>query len=528
MMSDNRGEEMDTELHLERDHSAVDGYQSLDFSQPIVQLLPEQQTHLELLSHLASYSELLIAVVGPAGVGKSTLAQSLSAQREEPEDTLMLHADLMMGLPAVLNSIASCWDLPQLPESLAEAKEAIRRAALARAEEARSLLVIIDQAEQLDIDTLNDIAHIALLAPQSLSFALFGAPGFESGFREGPTLAPVHVLRLEPMTSEGAAIMADQVFGAGAVSDDQIAFAFNRSEGLPLIFLRELEDLLLSSAATQPEAALKRGKFPLTHILAVTAVAAALVLSFLYQDKSPELSPEQQLLATLEDDSAAAANEHFDDSQSTELTLSTPVVVDGSAEPVGGEQPAEIPDFNYPAAASSTTTDESVDRSARSFDRAPQSDVRPQSITDKVSAAEANLAMQQAGQDLPSSATATANTITTTSTGIATATGATSTPYSPDERALMAASGYVAQLLGSHSEQGAQAFIQRWQGQLSGKLYLYQTRHNGKDWHVVVSGVYPDRAAAQRAVAAMPRSLRDQTPWIKDVQTVKKILSDRT
>lgn len=519
MMSDNRGEEMDTELHLERDHSAAAGYQSLDFSQPIVQLLPEQQTHLELLSHLASYSELLIAVVGPAGVGKSTLAQSLSAQREEPEDTLILQADLMMGLPAVLNSIASCWDLPQLPESLAEAKEAIRRAALARAEEARSLLVIIDQAEQLDIDTLNDIAHIALLAPQSLSFALFGAPGFESGFREGPTLAPVHVLRLEPMTAEGAAIMADQVFGAGAVSDDQIAFSYNRSEGLPLIFLRELEDLLLSSTVTQPETTVKRGKFPLTHILAVTAVAAALVLSFLYQDDSSELSPEQRLLATLEDGNAAAANERFDDRQSTELALSSPVLVDDSAEPVAGEQPAEVPDFNYPAAASPTTTDESVDRSAGSFDRAPQSDEPPQSMTDKVSAAEASQTMQQAGQDLPLSAAATATT--------ATASGATSASYSPDERALMAASGYVAQLLGSHSEQGAQAFIQHWQGQLSGKLYLYQTRHNGKDWHVVVSGVYPDRVAAQRAVAAMPRSLRDQTPWIKDVQMVKKTLSDR-
>lgn len=99
--------------------------------------------------------------------------------------------------------------------------------------------------------------------------------------------------------------------------------------------------------------------------------------------------------------------------------------------------------------------------------------------------------------------------------------------YSADERELMAASGVVIQLLGSYNRAGALDFIARWQGKVSGRLYLYQTRHNNKDWHVVVAGIYPNRDKAKQAVAAMPGLLRQQSPWVKDVQTVGKLLKQR-
>lgn len=483
---------METDLHLEMDEVTLSGSAlGQNFSQPVVQLLPEQQETLELLSHLASYSELLVVVSGSAGIGKTTLATALSAQREDPEDTLSLNADLMTSQMGILTSIAAHWDLPQLSDNLAEAKDAIKQATDQRYSDGRSTLVVIDQAEQLDTETLNDIAHLALLSPQALSFALFGTRGFENNLRESPTLAPVHVVKPEPLTEDAAKRLSAQVFGADALADDQIRFAFQNSAGLPLLFLRELEDLLLASGQAQEVAAGDtKTRFPLTHIVAVCGVAAALVMSFLYQaDVEPELSPEEALLATLESPEAKA-----------ELVFPEEVVVsDAAVAVIDGDASTEnaLPAIDPNIA-------EVVVENEPDFNYQPSQDIATETAEPQPSAsgtAEESLAAQ-----VPASK---------------------SVEYSANEQALLNASGFVAQLSGFYNIAGAESFIARWSGKTGSDLFLYKSRHKGKDWHVVVAGIYPNRVAAKKAVAAMPAQLRSQTPWIKDVQAVQKLLKER-
>jgi len=64
------------------------------------------------LQHLALYSELLIVITGDEGAGKSFLVNALIASREEPEYSLLIKADFMLGLPAILQQIAQSQDLP--------------------------------------------------------------------------------------------------------------------------------------------------------------------------------------------------------------------------------------------------------------------------------------------------------------------------------------------------------------------------------------------------------------------------------
>ena len=63
-----------------------------DFVMP--QLLPTQTKTLELLTHLTSYSDLMVLVSGPEGAGKTTLANALAASREDSE-TLGFSADAL-------------------------------------------------------------------------------------------------------------------------------------------------------------------------------------------------------------------------------------------------------------------------------------------------------------------------------------------------------------------------------------------------------------------------------------------------
>jgi DamX protein len=481
---------------------------------PLPQLLSGQRKHLELLAHLASYSELLVAVTGPSGSGKTVLAQALAAQREDPEESLFITADLMLGMPAILSQIARRWDMPQLSDDIVHAREAIKDIALLRYNDGLSLLVIIDQADQLDADTLNDIAHFALLAPQAISFALFGQPGFELAFRESPAQAPVHVLNLEPLSLDDAALLIQQVFSPGqplALTQDELLFIWQQSAGWPQALLHHAEDYLLSPGAADAEAitpaAAQPNRFPLLHMLAIAGVAAALVVSFLYRagdDPAQVASPEQRL-------------EIAQQGRAQDEDASTPV--DGSLSPFAADDAIETteiappvvktdvtsdaPDYNY--AVAETESAVQVNEPAAAQAKPGIADVTaPSSVPEKAAAAPARSAVSE----------------------VAAPRMQPNTPSrSADERALLAVkSGFVVQLFGTYQVDNASAFRLQWQSQVAGSLYQYRTEHNERPWFVVVAGVYGNRDEAKAAVNALPRELRTQSPWIRDVSAVQNIL----
>ena len=73
---------------------------------------------------------------------------------------------------------------------------------------------------------------------------------------------------------------------------------------------------------------------------------------------------------------------------------------------------------------------------------------------------------------------------------------------------------YLAQVLGSYSEETAQKFIQKIGGQKF-EVYYLETEHKGKPWFVVFYGVFPAKAHAQDAVKNAPKIIRSQNPWIR-------------
>jgi DamX protein len=97
--------------------------------------------------------------------------------------------------------------------------------------------------------------------------------------------------------------------------------------------------------------------------------------------------------------------------------------------------------------------------------------------------------------------------------------------YTADESALLAAKGgYIVQLLGSYQEAGADGFKAEWQAKVTGNLYRYKTSYKGRDWYVVVAGVYSSRGEVTAAVNLLPSALRKQSPWIRPVSAVQDVL----
>lgn len=460
-------------------------------------LLDSQKRHVELLSHLASYSELLVAVTGVDGAGKSFIANSLAAQREAPEETLLLTASVMLGMPSILSSIAGHWDMPAIHEDSARAREAIRNEALSRAEEGGNLLLIIDQADQLDAETLNDVAHFALLAPQAISVILFGTPGYETQFRDSPAQAPVHVLAIEPLTDVEISMLMAKVFGDGDVcpfSRKELSDLMTASGCLPGPALTQAEKILSSASRVATPA--KTG-FPLRNILAIAGVATVIMMILIYQwgagsqvaDSETGTEPSTIKDFNYPDDPAAVPSGEAAEVPTTELA-DRPVASVSSREAASADTNASVED---------TSSDPQVDVS-RQQAAAPE-----QQVTETIEAASSPGSASPAQAD--------------------TSPALQSPSYTPDEQALLAPdSGYIVQLLGSYNPEGAERFRSEWRSQVTGTLYRYQTTHNGRDWHVVVSGVYSSRAEASAAVNALPESLRSQSPWIRPVGDVQQVI----
>lgn len=484
----------------------------------MVHLLDSQSRNVELLAHLASYSELLVAVTGPEGAGKTVVANALAAQREAPEDTLFLTASVMLGMPAILSTIANHWDMPAIYEDGSQSREAIKKEALARAEDGGNLLLIIDQADQLDSDTLNDIAHFALLAPQAISFTLFGLPGYELLFRNSPAQAPVHILNVDGLTDNEVTTLLANVYGDGdlcPLDAREVEQVVAMSGALPGGLLVAAEKLL--SAPRKPTVANAASGFPLRNILGIALIVTVLVMLLIYQ------------FSAKEDGSAVVPVMEQESSESNSNGVNSQLPKDDV-----------VTDYNYPALDNGKNVSNSVDaKDTKSTTQetvelevptvlASKDGLRDQVVT-------TNTPVVPTAEPVVSPATPTPKPVSIEAKPAPTNTLKSQTSTSPvaiakrsytaDELALLKPSaGYIVQLLGSYSADGATGFKQTWKASVTGTLYQYETMHNGQPWFVVVSGVYGSKAEAVAAVNALPPKIRRQSPWVRPLKDAQNAL----
>ncbi len=83
---------------------------------------------------------------------------------------------------------------------------------------------------------------------------------------------------------------------------------------------------------------------------------------------------------------------------------------------------------------------------------------------------------------------------------------------------------YTIQLLASSRENDLQQYTRT--HKLQGKATYYHSKTNGKDWYVLVYGLYKSRSEAQSALAKLPENLRAEKPWVKSIASVQKSMKE--
>lgn len=81
---------------------------------------------------------------------------------------------------------------------------------------------------------------------------------------------------------------------------------------------------------------------------------------------------------------------------------------------------------------------------------------------------------------------------------------------------------YTLQLMGSYDYVTLKKFLAQYS--LTGnEIAMFKTIYNGKDWYVLVYGIYPSRTQAQTGIDSLPNSLRQNTqPWIRKLENIQK------
>lgn len=464
-------------------------------------LSESQLKQLEMLQHLSLYSELLILVCADKGMGKTFIANALLASRETPDQSLMIKGDFSLTYLDMLHNFAQFLDLADLADDI----ESIEQQVIARClqiteEEQGSVLLIIDQAEQLPDDVLEDINQLALLAPNALHIMLLGPKGFDGKLLAlAEPQAPFHMMDIEPLSDDEADVILLEQFPGQEWEAEQADFIIKQSAGNPGKILHLAQQLL---AKTEPLPA--ASKFPITHFAAIVLVALVLIGAYFYQN-STSSDASSLVVETLPIEAIQVASSEVDSSISTPDTSAISNTLENAA-PVGDVTPiAEVDqtevlgsedevDFNFPKSDITGTEDESL---------------VPAVATEALPSEES----------LSSKEPLSSEVVTPQASRVI---------YSADEQQLMSApnSAFVIQLFGSFNAKNSKTFQNAHETDDT-RLLQYEGEYQNKPWHVVIAGPFNSKPLALEASKKLSSRLRDQKPWVRSVSDIQTVLRNR-
>ena len=463
------------------------------------------------LFHLLEYTDLIICLSGPRGMGKTTLLNFLID--ENSEDWRCAYMDGRVPYTAGLfyTEVASAFSIKT-------------GGGLLRAEDLRESLntlkvhqylpvLMLDNAESLSPDILdlllplietgdNDDAEPGLrliLAIDSEQEEILSV--LQEKLRDAENLKRVPLMPLDDEQCRAYILQRLEIFGLEPeppFTEGNIARIYKASQGIPArinqIALSLMEQHDIPVASTRPRQALQPWTLRLIVTVAVLFVASSVFWIVLQPASKPSTPTADNL---------------------------QPVV---TRLPLPARQSADRED---PAAVA-------VGSGSGPIRRRTAADPGNTALTD------APTTTPGAGLPTPVESVADETTLPTAASPKVAAHSPVATPVdepplSPDLTRHLAwlyaqdKSAWTLQLLGAGRESSVADYIR--QHRLENQAHYVISRRQGKAWYSLVYGLYSSRAEARAQAARLPRALRGSEPWIRrlgDIQTeVERDLGDR-
>ena len=514
----------------------------------------DRQTLLDQIVEFSLYSNAMIAVTGPLGAGKTTLAKNFCERFADEAVCVRVAATLFMNQGQFLDALQSSLSFKPAPGL--DTEFAINQICQYAAEldlEARSLIIIIDDAHELSAEVLQLLTklldscvdssiHALLLGERQLDnllqntltneaqdrLAVFPLDGFASdethdyirfklataGFNkemplEGGVVGAIHNAS-QGMPGAINGLIANALNAAAPA----VAVAPAPSIGAPAAVMDELDDIDEFGPLTSGERF--AGIDDIEQFEGLHASerlesgdedgAADMQLTWLAGVQPRYLSAAAILLVLL-----TGTLLFWDASPRVTESLPIPVAIAPAAIPPVQDEPELIPtSIAETPAAVAVVAAAAITKTANAVSSAPVDAIIAEAVS-----VEENEPVQVAAQE------AVANVVEQ----VAEVPVLEATPVLAEASAFEglllqeAPESFAVQLSASRSEANISAFV----GQLSGNqpVGYFETRHQGGPWFVAVLAPFSDRDQATRAISALPEKMRSNQPWIRSVAGIQ-------
>jgi len=502
--------------------------------------------HLDLLHHLTQHSELLLLVTGERGAGKTSLLRQFVAQANESWRICVVDANPMMYRDQLLRQIYKGFGLAERSGGGHDLALTLLQEQLGRWQRGAEVAVlIVDDAHELPLpafELLMRLAEASTNGNKLVRLVLFCEPQIES-LLAAPQIQPyrhrvTHTLTLAGFSLEDTANFIRHRLGAAGLSDDSPLYQNNPfspaaltriaklSQGLPAQVSRLATEALIVACGSEmgrPSAASGAARprrkagwtLPVYAVIAALALGAVLVLQDKLRSQRADQGdkdghPPQQLqpkAVTKQHGQIRRLMPEPATRPPSELAATYPAGMEDADEPqaqvatdtIAPTAPASGDPEPEPAAKAAQPSSDSAPEPGTGDPDAKQGPTRPRPQP-PVEA--------EAPREPPASPTPREES---------------EKPPAPADGAawLLAADPrhYTVQLLGASRAAFVHQFIAA--HELEGRAVLIKTRRKGKDWFVLLYGTYPTKQEARAALANLPDTLKEASPWLRSIASLR-------
>lgn len=482
---------------------------------------PALGPRLDLIKYLIDDSRLLLYVIGERGSGKSALLDEVLAMARDGWRVARIQANAMLDPLALLGDLIQALNPGVRGQDRDALLAALEDLITAATETPFVPVVLVDDAHELSEEALKLLFSLGRGSREAYRFriVLFCEPEIDTVLK-APGLAAVspplaHVVDLPPFTVEDTrAYLTERLARVGLRAllplDTGVADRIHQdARGLPGAIDAVARETLWHgrgqpSPAREPVpapdadrgspwGAVRKHGWRLYTAAAMLAVVTGFIV---YEIVTPtdEVRPEPARgVVPLDVPPLQTA-------PAPTPVPSVPAAGDGRAAPPQAEpadrSPVAAPGSNQPPA----TAPRAIERvTERELENPPGGSVEPAPAKPRAAPAEATPPEPQRGDQA----------------GRGAAAGASWLRAQP-------ADAYVLQLIGSVSRDTVSGFLGR--HAFGAKAAWVATQRNGRDWHIVVYGPFPDRSAAHVAIGSLPPEVRALRPWARRISDITRAL----
>ena len=500
----------------------------------------QRQNLLDQIVEFSLYSNAMIAVTGPLGAGKTTLATNFCGRFAEEAVCVKVAATLFMNQNQFLETLQDALEFK--PTGSLDSNSGVEQICRYAAEldlEARSLILIIDDAHELSAEVLQLLTKLLERCVDSNIHALlFGENQLDNLLQSTLTIDAQERLVVFPLdgfasdeTQEYIRFkLATARFTKELPIDSGIVGAIHKSShGMPGAINSLVVDALNAAApVSEPDefadiAPIYSGDriaqgdehetiealegydreekgSPVVSIqsrywFAAAALVVLLAGTLLFWDTGPRETESIPITVAV----TPKATQVIEVEPVTELPAAVPAqpaaveVVIAQVEELPVSEVADFDESNLVATASIEEV------------------VAAESVPGANNGAEINDSQIVVPAEV-------AEPIVDVAVVEETALIATASPFV--EQLLQALpENYAVQLLASHSEANISEFVKQLKGDHPSGYF--ETRDQGKPWFVAVLAAFDDRDKAARAISSLPAKLRANEPWVRSVAGIQ-------